>query len=63
MKKLKQIIDYQWVKDNPEDACDLIHALLDKEHRDVNTMKVLDRALEIERGRNMLLQSMIEIDE
>lgn len=62
MKKLKQIIDYQWVMDNPKDACDLIHVLLDKEHRDVETMKVLDTALQMERGRNMLLQAINEIN-
>lgn len=61
-KSLKEIIDLEWVREYPEVALDLIYTLLDKDKRDVDTMKTMDTALQIERGRNMLLQAINEIN-
>ena len=59
--KLLEMIDEDWVNENPDSACELIHVLVELRKHDKEYIATLEEKLEFSKELNMLASAMLEI--
>lgn len=59
--KLLEMVDEEWVNENPDSACELIHVLVELRKHDKEYIAALEEKLEFSKELNMLASAMIEI--
>ena len=59
--ELLKMVDEDWVNENPDSACELIHVLVELRKHDKEYIASLEEKLEFSKELNMLASAMIEI--